>query len=264
MSQPPKSQLPTRGLIGAVERAVDILNLFEPRTPELGTTEIAEATGLHKSTAAGLIYTLAAKGYLTQNPVNRKYRLGLKLVERAAIVLGSMDLRQAALPFLQRLRDTFDEAANLAVLDEGYMVYVERVLGTRALGMRSEVGKREPAHTTALGKAIFACWSPAEVTAYIERHGLHPLTPRTVTDPQVFLRQVADARRQGYALDDEENEEGGRCVAAAIFDHTGQPIAALSISAPTARLPLEETPRVGATVRAAAQSISASLGYVPR
>jgi DNA-binding IclR family transcriptional regulator len=243
---------------------VDILNLFEPRTPELGTTEIAEATGLHKSTAAGLIYTLTAKGYLTQNPTNRKYRLGLKLVERAAIVLGSMDLRQAALPVLQRLRDAFDEAVNLAVLDEAHMVYVERVLGTRALGMRSEVGKREPAHTTALGKAIFACWAPAEVAAFVERFGLHPLTARTVTDPAVFMRQVDDARRLGYALDDEENEEGGRCVAAAVLDHTGRPVAALSISAPTARLPLEDVPAVGAKVQEAALAISASLGYAAR
>lgn len=263
MPQPTNAELPGRGVIGAVERALDILNLFDSRTPELGITEIAEAAGLHKSTAAGLIRTLAAKGYLTQNPANRKYRLGLKIVERAAIVLGSMDLRRIALPYLQELRDTFDESVNLAILDGGYMVYVERVLGTRALGMRSEVGKREPAHSTALGKAIFSCWQPAEVTAHIERYGLRRLTARTVTDPAVFLRQVEEARRRGYALDDEENEEGGRCVAAPIFDHTGKPIAAISVSAPTARLPLAEVPRIGARVCEAARAISASLGYSP-
>ncbi len=259
-----KSEPSGRGLIGAVDRALDILNLFDSRTPELGTTEIAEAAGLHKSTAAGLIYTLATKGYLTQNPHNRKYRLGLKLVERAAIVLGSMDLRHTALPYLQQLRDAFNESVNLAILDGGHMVYVERVLGTRALGMRSEVGKREPAHSTALGKAILSCWEPDEVAAYIARYGLRRMTARTVVDPATFLSQIAEARRLGYALDDEENEEGGRCVAAPVFDHTGRPVAAISISAPTARLALEDVPKVGAQVRAAALAISASLGYVPR
>ncbi len=257
MSQPPK-------LIGAVERALDILNLFSVCAPELGTTEIAEATGLHKSTAAGLIHTLAVKGYLTQNPLTRKYRLGLKLVERAAIVLGSLDLRQVALPFLRQLRDAFDETVNLAILDDGQIVYVECLLGTKGLGMHSKVGQRGLSHSTALGKAIFSHLPPAEVRAYLERDGLRQVTDRTITDPAIFHRQLEEARRLGYALDDEENEEGGCCVAAAIFDHTGKPVAAISVSMPAMRLPLSEVPRVGAHVRDAALAISASLGHAPK
>jgi len=99
-------------LIGAVERALTILEVFDDRSPELGTTEIANATGLRKSTAAGLIYTLAAKGYLSQNPTTRKYRLGLRVLELATRVIGAMDLRQVALPYLQQLRDQFDETVN--------------------------------------------------------------------------------------------------------------------------------------------------------
>ncbi len=255
MPQPPK-------LIGAVERALDILNLFDARAPELGTTEIAEVTGLHKSTAAGLIHTLAVKGYLAQNPITRKYRLGIKLVERAAIVLGSLDLRQAAAPVLQQLRDTFDEAVNLAIFDDGQIVYVECLLGTKGLGMHSKIGQRGLIHSTALGKAIFSCLPLAQVRAHIER-GLPQMTVHTITDPNLFQHALEDVRRQGYALDDEENEEGGRCVAAPIFDHTGTPIAAVSVSMPMTRLPLAEVPRIGARVREAALAISASLGYSP-
>ncbi len=248
-------------LIGAVERALDILELFDERTPELGTTEIADVTGLHKSTAAGLIYTLAARGYLAQNPVNRKYRLGLKVISRAKVVLGSMDLRQTALPYLHQLRDQFDETVNLAILDAGDMVYVERLLCGHALGMRSEVGKRERAHSTALGKAILAHSASADVQAYVASYGLAPTTERTVTDPATLAQHLAAARGQGYAVDDQENQVGGRCVAAPIFDYTGRPIAAISISAPAARLALDAVPRIGAQVCAAARAISASLGY---
>lgn len=249
-------------LIGAVERALDILELFDERTPELGTTEIAEAAGLHKSTAAGLIHTLAAKGYLTQNPTNRRYRLGLKVVGRAGVVLGTMDLRHAALPYVQQLRDEFGETVNLAVLDAGDMVYIERLLCAHPLGMRSEVGKREPAHSTALGKAILAHSEPSEVHDYVARYGLLASTERTVTDWDTLNQRLELTRRQGYAIDDEENQVGGRCVAAPIFDHTGRPAAAISISAPTARLSLEQVPIVGAQVKQAARTISASLGYL--
>lgn len=256
MTQPPK-------LIGAVERALTILELFSVDAPELGITEIAAATGLHKSTAAGLVHTLAARGYLVQNSANRKYRLGLKLIERAAIVLDGLDLRQAALPVLRELRDAFDETVNLAVLDDGQIVYVECLLGSKGLGMQSKVGQRGLFHSTALGKAIFAHCPAAEVETYIARCGLRRMTGRTVTEPAAFHRQLAEVKRLGYALDDEENEEGGRCVAAPIFDHTGRPVAAVSVSMPALRLPYEAVPQVGARVGAAAHAISASLGYAP-
>lgn len=251
-------------LIGAVERALDILDLFNERTPELGITEIAAATGLHKSTAAGLIYTLTAKGYLRQDAASRRYRLGLKLIERAEATLSSLSLRQVAMPFLHQLRDAFDETVNLAVLDNGRMVYVERLLCSKVLGARSKIGKHEPVHSTALGKAMLAYLPISEVRAYSEQHGLRSITTRTITDLNLLLTHLEQVRRQGYAVDDEENEEGVRCVAAAIFDHTSRPVASVSVSAPTIRLPLENVPWIGAKVREIALAISGNLGYVER
>lgn len=256
MARPPK-------LIGSVERALDILNLFDLRTAELGTTEIAEAVGLHKSTAAGLIHTLAAKGYLAQNPKTRKYSLGLKLVERSSVVLHHLEIQRVAYPHLEALRDRCGETVNLAVLDGADIVYIERLLCTRALGMRSEIGKRALAHSTALGKAILAHWPVAEVCAFIRRFGLPRVTAKTITDREEFLRQLAEARELGYAIDDEENEEGGRCVAAPIFDYTGKPIASISLSAPVSRFSLADAPHFAALVREAAHAISTSLGAPP-
>ena len=250
--------------IGSVQRAVDILNLFDSQTPELGTTEIARALGLHKSTTASLVSTLAANGFLGQNPETRKYRLGLKLVERAFAMLDQVEIRQIAYPCLQELRNQWNETVNLAILDGADVVYIERMLGTKALGMRSEVGRRAPAHSTALGKAILACWPITDVKTFVTWHGLPSVTPQTITDPDKFFAELDKVREQGYAVDDEENEIGGRCIAVPIFDHTGKAIAAISISAPTARLPMSDVPQAGAMVRETAKAISRGLGYLPR
>ena len=250
--------------IGSVQRAVDIVNLFDNQCPELGTTEIAKALGLHKSTVASLVYTLEANGYLRQNPNTRKYRLGFKLVERASAMLEQVEIRQVAYPFLLDLRNRWNETVNLAVLDENEIVYVERFLGTKALGMRSEVGYRAPAHSTALGKALLACYPIAHTQALLKQHGLRPITPKTITDPDQFCAELEKTREQGFAVDDEENEIGGRCVAVPIFDHQGKAIAAVSISAPTARLPIDQVAEAGGMVRETAKAISRNLGYVPR
>jgi IclR family KDG regulon transcriptional repressor len=250
-------------LIGSVERAFGILDLFDSRSPELGMTEIARAMGLHKSTVASLIYTLEAQGYLAQNPVTRKYRLGLKLVERASVVLSHVELRQVALPHLQVLRDEFDEGVNLAILDGAYVVYVERMVGTRALGVRTEVGKREPAHSTALGKAILSSLPNAQVEAFVKQHGLPRVTSQTITSLDRLCRELDETRQRGFAIDNEESELGERCVAAPIFDHAGEVAAAVSVSAPVSRLPMSEMPRFSAQVRKTAETISRSLGYSP-
>ena len=254
MSKPSK-------LIGSVERAVDILNLFNVRSPELGMTEIAKSLGLHKSTVASLVYTLAAKDYLYQNQATRKYRLGFKLVERASIVLGHVEVRHAALPHLQQLRDEFDETVNLAILDEAYVVYVERLVGTKALGVRTEIGKREPAHSTALGKAILSHLPAAELEVFVKQHGLRKVTERTITTRPRLMRELGKTRERGFAIDEEESELGERCVGAPIFDHMGRVVAAVSISAPLPRIPLTEIPRFGAQVRQTAEAISRNLGY---
>ncbi|MCI0476088.1 MAG: IclR family transcriptional regulator, partial [Anaerolineales bacterium] len=242
--------------IGAVQRAIDILNLFDAQAPELGTTEIARALGLHKSTAASLVSTLAANGFLNQNSNTRKYRLGLRLIERAFAMLDQFEIRQIAYPALQELRDQWNETVNLAILDGSDVVYIERMLGTKALGMRSEVGRRALAHSTALGKAILACLPIPQVQAFLDQYGMPEVTPKTITDPAKFLQELDQVREQGYAVDDEENEIGGRCIAVPIFDHTGNVIAAVSISAPTARLPMSDVPQAGAMVRETAKAIS--------
>jgi len=253
-----------RKSIGSVQRAFDILDLFDDQNSNLGITEISEALDLHKSTAAGLVYTLESNGYLQQDPATRKYSLGLKLVERAFTVLEQIDVRELALPYLHELRDWRDESVNLAIRDDGHVVYIARLLSSQALGIRAEVGKRAPVHCTGLGKAILSYLPVAEVEQIIARYGLPAVMEKTITDRKLFLEELSKTRERGFAIDDEENELGGRCVAAAILDHTAGPVAAISLSAPVQRLPMSEVPRYGAKVIETAKAISRKLGYLPR
>jgi IclR family transcriptional regulator, KDG regulon repressor len=252
-----------RRVIASVQRAVDILNLFDARRFEMGTTEIARALDLPKSTVAGLVQTLEVNSLLEQNSVNRKYRLGVRLVEYGSLLLNQIDLRMVAMPFLEDLLEWCNESVNLAVWDDGHVVYIERLFGTNLLGMRSEIGKREPAHTTALGKSILACLSERELRETISGIDLLPKTPYTLTNPDALITDIRLSYQRGYAIDNEENELGGRCVAAPILDFRGKPVAALSISVPLQRLPEEDFPVFGEKVREVASAISRRLGYLP-
>ena len=247
-------------LIGSVQRAIDILDLFDLRTQELGVTDIARALELPKSTIAGLIFTLEYNNYIDQNKETRKYRLGFKLAERAGVFLNQFDLRQAAFPVLEELRNLTNESVNLAIRDGQNVIYIERMLGNNMLGMHSEVGKRELVHSTALGKALLAQLPLAEIKQFVASYEFVPVTPRTITDPAAFIRELEQTLLHGYSVDNQENELGGRCVAAPIFDYLGKPVAAISVSVPIQRFPEDKIPEFGDRVKQAAQDISIQLG----
>jgi len=250
--------------ITSVCRALSILELFDAHTAELGITEMAARLALHKSTLAGLVYTLERSGYLEQNPATRKYRLGVKLVERAFVALGHLEVIRVALPHLERLRNWRDETVNLAVLDGDEVVYIERLLSSQTLGMRSEVGKRAMAHSTALGKALLSQLPKNELDALLANCDLAAITPNTIIEPQELKCELELIRNRGYAADMEEDQIGGACIAAPIFDHRRKAIAAVGIPMPIARLSPAEIPDFGAKVMGAAQAISQDLGYMPQ
>ncbi len=250
-----------RRRIGSVQRAIDILNLFGSQAPELGTTDISQALGLHKSTVSGLVSTLEANGYLDQNPTTRKYRLGIKLVERSSMLLKQIEVRKVALPFLEALRDSCGESVNLGIRDGVEVVYIEQLQSIHPLGLREEIGKRASIHCTALGKALVAWLPPDAIQQVVERCEFRPITPNTITDREQFLAELERTRERGFAIDDEEIELGGRCVAAPIFDHRGQPVAAVSVSVPLPRIPVSEIPRFAEKVRGTAKAVSSRLGY---
>jgi IclR family KDG regulon transcriptional repressor len=251
-----------RKVIASVQHALDVLNLYNGSRAELGNNEIAKMLDMDPGTAAGLVYTLKLNNYLDQNPDNRKYRLGLKLAERAAVLLDQINLRKIATPFLEELRQWSGESINLAIRDHNEVVYIERLFGHHSLGIRSELGKRARLHSTALGKAILANMNLEETQDILTGYEFIPITPKTITNLTDFLEELERVRKNGYAIDEEENELGGRCLAAPIFNNDGIPVAAVSISVPVQRLPREKIIEYGTRIKEAALDISRNLGYI--
>jgi IclR family transcriptional regulator, KDG regulon repressor len=249
-----------RKSIASVQRALDILNLFNNGLVELGNTEIAKLVNLPVGTASGLIYTLKINNYLDQNPINRKYRLGLKLAERASVLFDQLDLRKIAEPYLAEIRDWCGESVNLAVRDGNEVVYIERMFGNHSLGIRSELGRRGWLHSTSLGKAIVSFLPDVERTALFSNYFLYQVTPFTITDKDLLENELQNIKQRGYALDEQENELGGRCVGAPVFDRFGYPIAAISISVPIQRFPEEDVIKYGKKLVDTAAIISQKMG----
>ncbi len=248
-------------IITSLQRALDILSLFGPQTPELGITDIAKALNLHKSTASGLVYTLQRNGYIVQNSENRRYQLGLQLVERAGVLLDQIEIRKIAMPELEHLRDWSSESVNLAILEENQIIYIERLLTDKSLGFRNHIGKRAWPHSTALGKAILSHLPPHQSLAILQSYPLESMTPNTITDIDQLIRQFEEFRHQGYSIEREENEIGGLCISAPIHNYAAQPVAALSVSFPLSRLDESMISTYGAKIQDVARSISEKLGY---
>lgn len=251
---------PVRYRIQAVERVGAILDVFTPEVPELGVTEIAERTGLHKSTAHRFLVNLEAVGLLERDPRSQRYRLGLRMFEMGGIVLEQMSLWDEALPFLEQLVSESGETGHLAVLERGEAIYIEKVEARRALRIPSAMGRGYPAHATSLGKVLLSDLGEDEVRAITDAHGMTSYTSTTTTDVDRLLAELAAIRDQGYAVDDEEYDEGLRCVGAPIRDHTGRVVAALGIGGPVTRVTPERVDALARLVIDAADGLSRRLG----
>jgi len=251
----------TRYNIRVVDRAIRILSLLEDGRPRTAS-QISEELGLSPSTTFRLLATLCQYDYVEKNEAGSVYTLGLACLELAHAYQASNDLRRAALPVLEALRDDVKETIHLAVLAQMEVVYIEKLPGLHAIGlMGSSVGGRAPAYCTAVGKALLAFERPERVMAYYREHGLRGFTATTITDVQALLKHLAQVRAQGYSLDMGEHEADVRCVAAAILDRTGRAAAALSVSGPSHRLdPVEQALEIIDKARQAAATISHRLG----
>ncbi len=229
--------------VHSVARALAVVESLTRSDHELGVSEIANVTGLAVGTVHRLLSTLVYHGYVRQNAATRRYGLGVKLLSVAAAAherIGAISR-----PFLTRLMQTSQETANLAVLESNSTLYVEQVPPPRMLRIFTEPGNRVPLHAAGTGKVLLAYQQPNVIESIIERTGLVPVTPNTITDPTVLLEVLQRVRDQGYAVDLEEQEEGVCCLATPVFTPDGQILAAMSISGPASRL---SQARLGALV----------------
>jgi IclR family acetate operon transcriptional repressor len=247
-------------IVQPVYKALQVLRCLGEERRELALSEICYRVDLPKTTVFRYLQTLCACGFLTHDPDTDLYRIGLRVWELGLSVHEPLRIREVALPAMRELRDRYNETVNLGVLDGLDVVYLEIIESRRSLRMQAQLGGRDPIYSTALGKAVLAFMSEDRWPAHIPRE-LAPRTERTVTAPDRLRQDLVRVRATGFAFDDEENEEGARCIAAPIMNHFGQVLAAVSLSAPASRLPDRMVPKVAAAVKETAAAISQRVGH---
>ena len=249
----------TKSSIQVIERMMRLLDALANHAVPVNLKLLAVETRLHPSTAHRIL------SVMVQNRVVDRiepgiYRLGMRLLELGTLVRSRISIRQEALPYMQQLHQQLGETVNLSVRHDDEVIYIERTSsGNQMMRVVQIIGARAPLHITAVGKIFLAADGPDKCIEYAKRTGLPKFTDNTLTDQVNLLKEVENARRQGYAFDEEEAEKGVCCIGAGIYDDDGQLVAGLSVSAPSERF----NKAWSSQINQMAERISRALGNQP-
>ena len=254
------------GFSQSLERGLAILSSFRSGRPLLGVSELGRDVGLSRSTTHRYVATLAALGYLQQDPATRKYRLGPRVLDLGFSAINSMELREIAAPHLRELSDETGYTVNMAILDDLDIVYVDRVrsarAGQREIDLNLHVGARLPAYCTSLGKVLLAHLAADERVARLGRIDFAQRGPNTITSRNALESELDRVRRDGYAINNEELAYGLRSIAAPIFDFHGDAVAAINLAVHSSMVSSADMgARFAPALMRTAADISARLGY---
>jgi len=249
-----------KNFVGVAQKLFAILESLSQQ-PKAGVSldEITSLSGLPKTTVHRLLYSMNKLDYVEQDPVSNLYSLSGKFFELGTNALPYQRLTVIAKPLMQRLLLTFGESVNLAVPQPGSLMYILVLESPKAHRVAATVGEQSHLHSTSVGKCIAAYLSPEERQQHLTRYGLPSMTSSTITSLELFERELARVRREGVAIDNEENLPGIVCVGGPIFSSAPKPVAALSVSGPKSRMS-SNLPAIKEALREATRTISALLG----
>lgn len=246
----------------AVERALSIIELVAESQKPQSNADLSRRLKIPKSSASYILRVLENRGYLRRDE-GGKYRLGLKLLSLTSDSLTHTDIREIAKPVLRDfLKESRLPEAHIAILDNGRAVYIEKVENERSfIKMDIWVGHRLPVHTTAIGKILVSGMIDDEIRKILKLRGMEKKTPKSITSIKKFLAEIKKVKNQGFAVDDEENSEEVRCLAAPIFDAKGNVIAALGASSTILQIDNERMPELIEQITNSAEKVSRQIGY---
>ena len=247
--------------IKVLDKALSVLELLLQQSSDMNITEMSEKLGFYPSTTHRLLDTLKYWGYVEQDSHTQKYQLGLKVLELGMTKLHKMDLVREATPYLEELVNQYNETVHLGALEKGEVMYLAKKESSQTIRMISYVGKRAPLHCTALGKVLLAYLPEEERRKILEGKQLPRLTERTITDKEELEKNLKQIKKQGFALDNEENEKDVCCMAVPIRNYQGAVIAALSISRPSFRVYKNKQKDLEKALIEISERISKRMGY---
>lgn len=253
----------SRYRVQVLDRTIAVLQAVADSETDLPAADIARQLRLHKSTVHRLLAVLESYRLIKKGPEGA-YGLGTRLIELGECAIARLKLSEYAEPHLRNLTNETGEGAHVTILNGTELLSIAHVEGRWNLHSLARTGLRTQIHCTAAGKAVLAFLSKEACDDLISRLSLKRNTRRTIVKASAIRVELIRVRHLGYAVDDEEFEEGLRCVSAPVFDHRGHVVASLSMAAPVFRLRKEQVPQVARLVVAAAQGLSDDLGHQSR
>jgi DNA-binding IclR family transcriptional regulator len=247
--------------VPSIDRALTVLELLAQSRGGFSVSEISRKLTLPKSSVHLVIGTLEKRGYLQRNAVNGKYCFGLKMVGLSRTAVENLDLREAAKPFLQALMRKTGLTVHMAVLERNEAVIIEKLEYPGLLRLATWIGRRLDVNCSGVGKALIAFLSDDEFEQQFKTKGLAKHNENTTVSIVKLKRELERVRTLGYALDDEEDEIGFRCIGAPVFGFTKKVVAAISVAGTTVQIPNEDVVQIARVVKHAAAQISMQLGY---
>ena len=246
------------GSVQALERGLNLLAIIA-EADGLSLTSIAQRAGIAPSTAHRILTTLKANGFV-QDDSHGNYLIGVQAFRAGSAFLRNRKLADVGRITLRRLMEDSGETANIAIEIESSVVFISQMESHRSIRAFHRPGARGPMHASSLGKAMLAALTDEAVAQKLHRVGMPRLTERTIVDPDALLADLAIIRKRGWAIDDEEQAEGMRCVGAAVYNEHGEVIGAISVSGPTVRVTEERLGELGPMVKRAAAEITERVG----
>jgi DNA-binding IclR family transcriptional regulator len=249
--------------VKSLHKVLDIIETIAD-LGQAGIRELSAKTGFPPPTIHRILATLVERGYLKQDSISKSYALSFRFLELGAKVQQHFNLTSVARPHLERLMVATRESVNLAVQDGDHVVYLDSAHSNYSmLQLFTQPGARVPLYATGVGKVFLSLWDERNVREYLNRTDRIRFTSRTLVEQEGLLSELRRVRDQGYAVDDEEMENGVRCVAAAVLDHSAANTAAVSISGTTVRMTRDRMDELGQEVKRCAAAISKEMGYRP-
>jgi IclR family KDG regulon transcriptional repressor len=246
--------------VQSLDRAFDILELLSREQHGLNLTEIGNRLDLHKSTVYRLLQALKERGYIDKS-AQGSYRLGMEFIELSSLYLNNLELKTEAQPILRELSSLSGNTAFLATLQESEVVYIDKMETHNSLRKYSIIGQRAPLYCTALGKSMLTGKTEEQIRSLYQERELKAFTERTIKSVDALVEEIGKIRRRGWSLDDEEYEQGLRCIGAPIRDYRDEVIAAVSTSGYASVITRERVEEVAGYVVKAARDISQRMGY---
>jgi DNA-binding IclR family transcriptional regulator len=247
--------------VQALDRAFAVLDLLGESDTPLGLAQVASSLQLHKSTAHRFLMVLE-KHRMVERTAGGKFRLGLRLFDLGNRAIEQYDLRERAQPHLRRLVAETEETAHLCILEGAHVIYIDKIEPARSVRMITRIGASNPIHCTAVGKAMLSFLPEERITDILSRLRFERYTSHTISTAEALRAEIEKTRRRGYAVDDEEFEEGLRCIAVPVLDAQRLPVAAVSVSGPSFRVTAQKLPAIANQLLQCVRGISVDMGFV--